>query len=49
MAAGVARNNVLQRLKLNNKVALITGGHDPFPLGEFTVAKQALALHLVKY
>ena len=25
MAAGAARNNVLQRMKLNNKVALITG------------------------
>ena len=25
VAAGAARNNVLQRMKLNNKVALITG------------------------
>ena len=33
MAAGAARNNVLQRLKLNNKVALITGGHSLGPLG----------------
>ena len=35
MAAGAARNNVLQRLKLNNKVALITGGHSLVPLGGF--------------
>ena len=29
VAAGAARNNVLQRMKLNNKVALITG--EPLP------------------
>lgn len=29
MATGAARNNVLQRMKLNNKVALITGEAQP--------------------
>ena len=31
VATGAAHNNVLQRMKLNNKVALITGEALPFP------------------
>ncbi len=32
VATGAAHNNVLQRMKLNNKVALITGEALPFPV-----------------